>query len=707
MKRGFPRFSATVAVVVTALTYLVASPAAAAMPDAASGWHDNAYTSVRLIAAQDGTGTRGNSAPLRFGLEFRMADHWKIYWRSPGDAGYPPAPDWSRSVNVATVDMAWPAPSRFSVLGLETLGYENGVVFPLHVQPEAPGEPLRLAVDVDYLTCSDICVPESANLSLELPGGSGGITSQAHEIDRFRALVPGTDGAHGLTIDTPSFAASDSPALLVTARSTSGMAFGQPDVYVEGPPALSFGKPDVTIENGTAASFRIPVYAAKPDDIVLLGETLTLTLVDGNRSAEATLPVSAALAPAAPSTLGLAILGLAFLGGLILNLMPCVLPVLAIKLAGFLGKAGAERAVVRRGFLATAAGIVVSFLILAGGLSALKLGGMAIGWGIQFQQPAFLAIMAAVVTLFACNLWGLFNIRAPAITGIAAGQAKADHETPLRGHFLTGMLATLLATPCSAPFLGTAVGFALARGPAEILIIFAVVGLGLATPYLAVAAVPGIARVLPRPGPWMIVFKRILALALAGTAVWLLSVIATSAGNAVAVAAGLALVAACFGLWIAHYRDDVRGPSIRAATAMAFAVAILLPALSPTVIRQADVTDGLWEPFDRARIDGLVGNGRTVVVDVTADWCLTCKVNKSVAFGDPAVAEALAGNRVTAMVADWTLPDPAITAYLESYDRFGIPFNAVYGPGAPDGIVLPELLRAGDILDALNAANGG
>ncbi|MEQ8665735.1 MAG: protein-disulfide reductase DsbD family protein [Rhodospirillales bacterium] len=708
-----PRFSRIVHgfLAITAALSCFAPALAAATPDAASDWQDNAYTSVRLIAAQDGTGDGSRLDALRFGLEFRMPEHWKIYWRSPGDAGYPPQPDWDNSENVASVDIGWPAPTRFSVLGLETLGYENGVVLPLRVVPSAAGEAVRLAASVDYLTCSDICVPESASLSLELPAGGGAITRQAHLIDRFRALVPGDGAAHGLRIEVPSFSSEGTPTLMVDAASTSGMAFHQPDIYVEGPSHLSFGKPDVTLMDGaTIAHFRIPVYATKPSDIALADETVTLTLVDGNRSAEAARPVSAANVAGTPSASGfsLTILGLAFLGGLILNLMPCVLPVLAIKLAGVLGKAGAARGAVRRGFLATSAGIVVSFLMLAAALVALKLGGLAIGWGIQFQQPAFLAVMAAVVTLFACNLWGLFEIHAPAVVGTLGGPVRPAHETPLGGHFLTGMLATLLATPCSAPFLGTAIGFALARGPVEIFVIFAVVGIGLATPYMLVAAMPDLARALPKPGPWMIVLKRVLALALAGTAVWLLNVIAATTGWPVSVASGFALAAACFGLWILRRRSDVRAPSIKAATAMVLAVSILLPALSPHTGRPPGAKDDdRWQRFDQVSIERLVGQGQTVVVDVTADWCLTCKVNKTVAFGDPAVAEQLGSDDVTAMVADWTLPDPAITTYLASYERFGIPFNAVYGPAAPEGIVLPELLRAGDVLDAINRARGG
>ncbi len=700
--------------VVAFLFALAVSPVLAATAE--SPWVDNEFTSVRLIAAQDANPAANaaqgaNRDPVRFGLEFRMAEDWKIYWRSPGDAGYPPDPDWSPSENVADVAMAWPAPERFSVLGLETLGYKDGVIFPLDVMPADDGS-LTVAGDIDYLTCSDICVPERVSLSLTLPSGDGGITPHAHEINRYAALVPGDGSAHGLTVENSAVTAAGAPRLFVEARSADGMPFEAPDVYVEGPPELSFGKPSVTLsDNRRSARFELPIYAPSSTDVALAGDTVTLTLVDGRRVAEATLPVAVAASDTSLSAggIGLTILLFAFLGGLILNLMPCVLPVLSIKLLSVVKHGGGTAGDVRRGFIATAAGIVASFMLLAGGLTALKLGGMSIGWGIQFQQPLFLSFMAAVVTVFACNLWGLFEIRLPAFLG---GVGGAKPTSGLRGHFLTGMLATLLATPCSAPFLGTAVGFALARDPADIFIIFAVVGLGLAAPYLVVAAAPRLATALPKPGPWMNTLRRLLGLALAGTAVWLLSVMHTGIGLAATMTVAAALVAVVFGFWLLHRMDDpTRRPFIEGATGLALLIAAALPlAVDQTARTGSDPSDkrleAVWRPFERDRIGELVASGKTVFVDVTADWCLTCQVNKSLVIAEDRIFERLSQPGVTAMIADWTLPDPAITDYLASYDRYGIPFNAVYGPGAPDGIVLPELLTRDAVLSALDRAGG-
>jgi len=317
-----------------------------------------------------------------------------------------------------------------------------------------------------------------------------------------------------------------------------------------------------------------------------------------------------------------------------------------------LDAAGRERDHLRGAFLSTAAGIVVSFLVLAAGLIALKGAGATIGWGIQFQQPVFLAVMALVCILFAANIWGLFEIPMPAFAGRAQLAADTRPSGTHAKSFFTGVLATALATPCSAPFVGTAVGFALARGPAEILAIFLALGLGLAAPYLAVAAAPGLVRLLPRPGRWMRWLKGLLAVTLLGTAIWLVSIIGVQTG----------------------------------------------------LLSSAGADRIAWQKFDENVIAGQVADGNVVFVDVTADWCLTCAANKKLVLDRDPVATRLQGDGVVAMKADWTNPDPGISAFLERHGRYGIPFNIVYGPCAPQGLPLPELLTDADVLSALNQA---
>lgn len=707
-------------------------PAGANENEPASAWVDTEYASVRLISSVKAAGDPSQSTgadPLTLGLEFQLAKDWKIYWRSPGDAGFPPQPDWKTSENVASIDMAWPAPVRFSVLGFETLGYKDEVVFPLAVTPQTQGDAIKLSGEIDYLICSDICVPETVSLSLDIPGGVKTPSSFAHLINKHAVRVPGDGLSHGLSIGTVSIDSTDpaKPVLVVSARSVPDLPFQTPDVYLEGPEGLGFGAPDVSLrDNGALAVLRVPVYPGlgmeKTAFASLSNASFTATVVDGERSAEQTLPVTSitdpaitANAPLAQQTGLLVILGLAFLGGLILNLMPCVLPVLSIKLLGVVSHGGSEARTVRLSFLASAAGIIVSFLIIGGSLAALKSAGATIGWGIQFQQPWFLASMMVVIIVFACNLWGWFEFRLP--TSVADAGIQVSHTHGMGGHFLTGMLATLLATPCSAPFLGTAVGFALARGTMDILIIFATLGVGLATPYVTVALFPRAVTLLPKPGQWMVGLRRVLGVALAGTAGWLLWVMSQQVGLQAAAISGVFAL----GLLVMVYwrnrtgASSVVNPAFFATLLGAVAIAVPILAGTPefgttfgnnkSAKQSSAKLDALWQPFDRDGINALVAAGNVVFVDVTADWCITCQVNKSFVLAGSPVIDQLQSNNVTPMQADWTLPDAAISDYLASFSRYGIPFNAVYGPGAPDGLTLPELLTSDTVMQAIEEAS--
>jgi suppressor for copper-sensitivity B len=680
----------------------------AALPlraETASPWIEGGETAVRLLSATQGVGDRTSVA---FGLQFRLGGDWKVYWRSAGDAGYPPRPDWSGSENVAEVEVRWPAPLRFSILGIETLGYKHEVVLPLQVTPKEPGKAILLKGKVDYLACADICVPFVADVSLSLPEGPAAPSPEAPLIGRYLAQVPGDGEAAGLVAEAVDLVPGDR-FLRVKVRSTAPLS--APDVYLEGPEELSFGPPRVALsEGGRRAVLEVAVAGVKDLKQPLPGQELTVTLVDGGRSAEARLPVTPGtaepLAPSGPDVSLLSMLALALLGGMILNLMPCVLPVLSLKLLGAVKHGGGERRLVRYSFIASAAGIVAAFMILAGALVTLKGAGAAVGWGIQFQQPWFLAAMALVVTLFACNLWGFFELRLP--DWVSDLGEHASHVHGLGGHFLTGMLATLLATPCSAPFLGTAVGFSLARGPAEILAVFAALGVGLASPYLLVAAAPGLATRMPRPGRWMVVLKQVMGVALAGTGLWLLAVLAAELGAVGATAIGVCVLALAAALYLRHRRPRSLG---RVAGWAALAFAALAMGLSlhvdegPDRRAKPDVLGDMWKPFDETAIPRLVAEGKTVFVDVTAEWCITCRVNKSLVLSQEDVRTRLTAPGVVAMQADWTRPDETISRYLARFGRYGIPFNAVYGPALPDGLALPELLTRDTVVEALEKAS--
>ena len=463
-------------------------------------------------------------------------------------------------------------------------------------------------------------------------------------------------------------------------------------------------------DGGHIATLRVPIRGAIA--AALAGRRLQLTLVDGERAAEtAVVAPPGMLPPLAGEKVPVAIIGSALLGGLVLNLMPCVLPVLALKLFALLGYAGAERRQGRLGLLVTAAGVIVSFAVLAATLILLKEAGAAIGWGIQFQQPWFLAGMALVTTLFAASLWGWVPIVLPG--GIVSAVGSVRGRGRLADAFVMGAFATLLAASCSAPFVGTAIGFALARRPLEIALIFAALGFGMAAPFLVVAAWPGLVAWLPRPGPWMDWLRRALGLALLGTAMWLLSVLATEAGlwpalvTGGALAALLILVATRAGLRFSRYRGWAIG-----TTAIVLSIAaVLVPSLygqavsidAPSGIAKA----GLWKRYDPAALQQPVVDGQVVFVNVSAAWCLTCKVNELAVLERAPVADKLREPGVVAMRADWTRPDPMITAYLQSFGRYGVPLDVVYGPGAPGGIALPELLNSTAVMNAFRRAAAG
>ncbi|HYI73529.1 MAG TPA: protein-disulfide reductase DsbD domain-containing protein [Skermanella sp.] len=693
--------------VATGLFVLLAALLAANLPaHGASGpWQRTDIVEGRLIAAVEGMGEgTGTLDRIPLGLHLKMKPGWKTYWRSPGDAGLPPQLSWEGSGNLAGTDFRWPAPHRFTLFGIETFGYDGEVVFPITARPAQPGQPLDLKASVDLLVCSEICVPQHLDLTLDVPAGPAAPSgSDANLLARFTSYVPGDGTASGLGIESVR---TSGKGLEVVA--TAREPFVDPDVFVENAAGAVFGAPTVAYADGDR---RITVtLPSTGQPMPLDGVPVTLTLVDGARSLEtaATVNAGGGAGPGLGGVPGLiAILGFALVGGLLLNLMPCVLPVLSLKLLSVVGHGGSAPREIRAGFLASAAGILFSFMVLAGAAIALKLTGSAVGWGIQFQQPLFLVFMVVLVTGFAANLWGLFEIPLPrAIADVALGGHHAGgHSTSLSGHFATGALATLLATPCSAPFLGTAVGFALARGPLEILAVFAALGLGLALPYLLVAAFPALAARLPRPGRWMLVLRRILGGTLALTGIWLLSVLAVQVSPAAALAVGALMATLVLVLAIRKRlpgRARVAGGALAAVLALA---AFGLPmALDRHASQAAAAIDGRWTPFDKAAIKDQIAAGRTVFVDVTADWCITCQANKKLVLTRGTVAERVFGSGIVPMRADWTRPDDRISSYLAEHGRYGIPFNIVYGPGAPDGIPLPELLTEAAVLAALDRA---
>lgn len=623
-------------------------------PAAESGWiGEQTIGEARLVSAVTATGTL-QTLPL--GLEFTLAPGWKIYWRTPGEAGLSPVIDLSESATPGlSGSFRWPLPTRFDAFGFDNFGYENAVILPFDVTGHVADSPVRITADLEALACAEICVPLAGRLELEIPDGAVMPSRHAQAIAQFAAMVPRRADQTGVS---PS-----APTLRIAAAAPR-----EEGLYVElaeGAPALA----ELFVEGISDVAFKAPVaegrglfLAAVPaEGLDLAGKRLTLTVSAPPEFGEFDVTVSdgkAASAAGQATGLSVTMIMVALLGGLILNLMPCVLPVLALKLSSVLSAAAGPRRVLRLRFLAGAAGIVTSFMLLAAGLAMLRFAGGTVGWGIQFQNPLFLSVMIVMLGVFALSLLDRLIIPVPRFAQSLTGLAGGTNSSPYRGDFLAGMLATILATPCSAPFVGTAVAAALSGSTATLFGIFLALGIGLATPWLLVAVQPSLVAFLPRPGPWMAWMKRGLALLLAGTMIWL--------GG------------------------------------------ILAEVLSPAPAGDSVSTDALWQPWSRkAMADGLAA-GTPVLVDVTADWCVTCKANKALVLDRAPVAATLSGaaddGRLLLLRADWTRPDDAIAAFLASYGRFGIPFNIVIPADETDVFILPEILTSGSVMQALENA---
>lgn len=637
------------------LAGLVAALLPALSPATESAWTgDQTIGEARLVSAVTATGSL-DTLPL--GLEFTLAPGWKIYWRTPGEAGLSPVINLTES---PTPDLSgsfsWPLPKRFDAFGFDNFGYEHAVILPFDVSGHVVGAPVRIIADLEALACADICVPLAGRLELTLPDGAALPSPHAQAMAQYAAMVPRPADPEGVSASAPSLRIS--AAEVRDGGLYVELAGGAPDVvelFVEGMDTVAFKAP-ISQDNGLFMA-AVPAGAQ-----VIAGQRLTLTVSAPPEFGEFEVAMAAARSvagrPPAGARLSLKIIALALLGGLILNLMPCVLPVLALKLSSVLAAVGAPRRALRFRFLAGAAGIVASFMLLAGGLALLRLAGGTVGWGIQFQNPVFLMAMIAMLGIFALSLLDRVVIPVPRFAQALAGTVGGRDDISYRGDFLAGMLATVLATPCSAPFVGTAVAAALSGGITDLFGIFLALGVGLAAPWLLVAARPSLIAFLPRPGPWMAWMKRGLALLLAGTMIWLGSVLAE--------------------------------------------------VLSPRTLDLAPDDKAIWEVWSQEAMADSLAAGTPVLVEVTADWCVTCKANKALVMDRAPVAGVLSSavdrRELVLLRADWTRPDQAIAGFLASHGRFGIPFNMLVTPDGDGDVILPEILTSGSVMTALENA---
>ena len=643
-----------------------------------SGWlraADNPHASVRLRAQ---TQTPGETRLL---LDVALEKGWKTYWRSPGEGGVAPAINWHQPVDAL---WHWPTPERFDVAGITTQGYSGDVSFPLILRGEVPD---TLSGVLTLSTCSNVCVLTDYPFSLDLTASTGGFD---YDYGRAMGTLPLSSGL------TSTLSASYAPGkLTVTAQRDAG--WPQPSLFIDSMDDVDFGKPSFTVR-GDLLVASVPVTdswgESAPD---LSGKKLSLVLVDSGQAQASSLVIGRGTqAPA--FSLGWVIV-MALAGGLILNVMPCVLPVLAMKLGTLVQSERQGRGQIRRQFIASVAGIVMSFLALALMMTVLRLGNQALGWGIQFQNPWFIAAMTLVMVLFSASLLGLFEFRLPSSASTFLATRGGNG---LAGHFWQGAFATLLATPCTAPFLGTAVSVALAAPLPLLWGIFLAMGIGMSLPWLLVAAWPGLAQRLPRPGRWMNVVRVALGLMMLGSSLWLLSLLVVHIGTLPVITLGVMVILTLLLVTARRYRWQT---ALRAgALAIVVAAAAAFVAYPNDENARRDRVN--WQPLSERAIAQALADNKRVFVDVTADWCVTCKANKYNVLLRSDVQEALSAPDVVALRGDWSRPSASISQFLTARGSAAVPFNQIYGPGSPQGHVLPALLSREAVLSTLSDAKG-
>lgn len=650
---------------------------------------------------------------FRIGLLLRMEPHWHTYWMNPGDAGLATSMDWELPEGFKAWPFAWPAPEWLEVGGLVSFAYEGEVLLPMVLQAPAdldPGTEVELRGKASWLECKEMCLPGSASLAITLPvgdgaKGSGETTKLFEKADRDLPV----DGS-----DWPAEATRDGQRVRLSVSLPEGVSPQGDQIRFfpleEG--LFDLAQPqDITIGEGTIEVGLVVSEAAGETPTGLSGVLVseggwsglgdrTSVVVAGAFQGAASGAASGAGSGATPTEsaphIGLPkALALAFIGGVILNLMPCVFPVISLKILGFVQLADSNPRKVWIHGLVFAAGVLVCFWGLAALLLALKAAGHALGWAFQFQAPGFVAAMAMLFLLIALSLLGVFEVGGSLIGVGSQAQAKQGWS----GSFFSGVLATIVATPCTAPFMGAALGFALTQPAWVSFLVFTALGVGMATPYLVLSRFPGWLSRIPKPGPWMESMKEGMGFIVLGFTLFLVWVFTAQRGQPGLAAILAGLLVASIGAWVLGRWGAVsRTPRVRWIGRIV-AVSLLVAGYA-MAIREPPPTG--WQPFSSERLDELRAEGKPVFIDFTADWCVTCQVNKGVALNREHVQEAFREAGITLLKADWTDRNDEIAKALERYGRSGVPTYVLYGSGKEaEPVILPETLTAGLVLEAI------
>ncbi|HEX3367510.1 protein-disulfide reductase DsbD family protein [Phenylobacterium sp.] len=685
------------------LALAMALPAAAQAPGATH------HVAADLIASRNAIAP---GETIYVALHQKIETHWHTYWRNSGDSGEPTRIKWDLPAGWSAGEIVWPAPKRIPVGPLMNYGYEDDVLLPVPLTAPAnakAGDKVTLKAQVSLLVCAEVCVPEDDALSLTLPVVATPAAPGGGASDKVMAAVAAAPKPAGLAavyqVRPAGVALAITGAALKGADAVGAYFFPFESTVIDHakPQAIERGPQGLTLTLAPGYGFQGGKSPASVGGVIEVGDkAYEVAATPGVPPAGASGLGPPAAKGAGGADLGLAAAALfAFLGGLILNLMPCVFPILAMKAASLAGHGGSENVEARRQGLAFGAGSVLTFLALAGGLIALKAAGSAIGWGFQLQSPPVVAVLCLLMLGVALNLSGLFEV-GTSMQGAGSGLASRGGAL---GSFFTGALAVVVAAPCTAPFMGPALGWALTQTPAAALTVFLALGVGFAAPFVLVAYAPGLLSRLPKPGAWMETFRKALAFPMYGAAAWLAWVLSQQAGPedlaklfAAAVLVGLAA-------WLAglSQKRAAMGRKPVLLTAVAGAAAAIAVA---TVVWPQDKTAELQsEPYSPARVAELRAEGRPVFVNYTAAWCVSCQVNDKVALSTHRVAQAFGRHKVAYLKADWTKRDGAIAAELAAHGRAGVPLYLVYGTGGGDGVILPSILTPDIVVKAVEAAD--
>ena len=694
-----------------------------------------------LAHAPDGV-TPGK--PVWVGLQLVHKPEWHTYWKNSGDSGLPTLLEWQLPTGVTAGEIAWPAPHKILIGNLANYGYEGTVLLPVPLtigpdfKPSLLSSDLEVKLKASWLVCRKECIPEEGEFVLKIPVKSTTaldgaafdasfaaqpkalIGQSTAEVDgkRLKLTVAGLPTAlQGKTLDF----FPETPEVIETAAAWT-QAWSGNTWTAQVPLAEQRSNSPTTLPmvlgvgDGTGNSYwrtEAQVSGAWPQLAAAAGVSPALqAALQANAGTNAAAGAAAGVAPSAstpprPLSFTMALLG-ALLGGLILNLMPCVFPVLAIKLVGFAATASSTnaKAALRAQGVAYTVGVIGSFLALGGVLLALRAGGEQLGWGFQLQSPAMVAGLAVLFMLIALNLLGVFEVGM--LLPSRACTAQAKH--PMANAALSGVLAVAIASPCTAPFMGASLGLAVGLPAVQALLVFAAIGVGMALPYLAASLVPAVAGWLPRPGAWMVVFRRFMAFPMLATVAWLVWVLGQQSGIDGAGALLATLLVIAMTAWAFSLQGRAR--AVLASLSTAALVAVLLE-FGPLVVTPADAalsntaassnssanTTG-WQPWQPGRVEQLQATGQTVFVDFTAAWCVTCQYNKKTTLANPQVRADLAAKNIALLHADWTRRDPAISAALSSLGRSGVPLYVFYKAGRPP-VILSEVLSVDDVRAAI------